>query len=164
MLRGQMILREQPNVVPMDIMQWKFNGEVGNAMRYQGAGMRKSLTDATVAYYAAIAEEQGELSKSDAPMGLVKQAVAEVTGGVGMKNDQNYFLPPQATEDDVDDWLEELTSKDFEEVGGISSEDAVELVSRGQLISVGEGKYQVIFQGNRLLNKDNTPFIMEYSK
>jgi hypothetical protein len=164
MLRGQMILREQPNVVPMDIMQWKFNGEVGNAMRYQGAGMRKSLTDATVAYYAAIAEEQGELSKSDAPMGLVKQAVQEVTGGVGIKNDQNYFLPPQATEDDVDDWLDDLTSKDFEDVGGITSENAVELVSRGQLVSVGEGKYQVMFQGNRLMRNDNTPFVLEYSK
>ena len=164
MLRGQMILREQPNVVPMDIMQWKFNGEVGNAMRYQGAGMRKALIDGTTSYYAAIAEEQGELSKADAPISLVKQAVKEVTGGVGMKNDQNYFLPPQATQDDVDDWLDELEPSDFEEVGGITSEQAVLVTQRGQIVSVGEGKYRLVYQGGILKQKDGTPLILEYSK
>lgn len=164
MLRGQMILREQPGVVPMDIMQWKFNGEVGNAMRYQGPGMRKALIDGTTSYYAALAEEQGELSKSDAPMSLVQQAVKEVTGGVGMKNDQNYFLPPQATEGDVDDWLDDLTFKDFENVSGIKPEEAVLVTQRGQIVSVGEGKYQVVYQGKRLISTDGTPIILEYSK
>jgi len=164
MLRGQMILREQPNVVPMDIMQWKFNGEVGNAMRYQGAGMRKALTDGTTAYSAALAEEQGALSKADAPIRLVKQGVKEVTGGTGIKNDQTYFLPPQATQDNVDDWLDNLSANDFQNVIGITPEDAVDLVSRGQIISVGEGKYQVIFQGKRLMSQSGTPLIMEYTK
>lgn len=164
MLKGQMILREQPGVIPADIMQWKYNGLVGNAMTYQGAGARKALYDGTVAYYAAIAEEHGELSGADAPIGLVKTAIKDVMGGVGTKNDQNFFLPPEADQDDVDDWIDDLTSKDFETVSGISSEDAVDLVNRGQLISVGEGKYQVVYQGKRLMSEDGKPFIMEYTK
>lgn len=164
MLRGQIILREQPGVVPSDDMQWKLNGTIGNALRYQGGGTRKALSEASTSYYAALAENEGKLSKDTAPLSLVKQAVQDVTGGVGVKNDQNFFLPPQAEQDDVDDWLDNLTSKDFENVSGVTSEEAVNVVERGQLISVGEGKYQVVYQGKRLMSQDGTPFIMEYTK
>ena len=164
MLKGQIILKEQPGVVPFQDMQWKLNGTIGNALRYQGAGSRQALSEASTAYYAALAEQEGKLSKESAPLALVKQAVQDVTGGVGMKNDQNYFLPPQATEDDVEDWLDELTVKDFEDVSGITPDDALDLMQRGQLISVGEGKYQVIFQGKRLMSTDGIPLIMEYTK
>ena len=164
MLRGQIIQREQPGVVPVKDMQWKLNGVIGNALRYQGGGSRKALSEASTAYYAALAEQEGELSAEEAPLSLVKQAVNDVTGGVGEMNDQNYFLPPQATEDDVEDWVDNLTTKDFEDIGGITPEDAVDLMQRGQLISVGEGKYQVIFQGKRLTSQDGTPFVMEYTK
>ena len=164
MLRGQIILREQPGVVPMDDMQWKLNGTIGDALIYQGVGTRKALSEASIAYYASLAEQEGKLSKESAPLSLVKKAVQDVTGGVGMKNDQNFFLPPQADQDDVDDWLDDLTAKDFENVSGITSAEAVDLVDRSQLISVGEGKYQVVYQGRRLMTKDKKPFIMEYTK
>ncbi len=100
-----------------------------------------------------------------APLGLVKQAVNDVTGGVGMKNEQNYFLPPGVTDsDDVDDWIENLTSEDFPNVSGVTADEAVDIVNRGQIISVGEGKYQVIYQGRRLTSTDGTALVLEYTK
>lgn len=164
MLRGQIILREQPGVVPTDDMNWKLNGTIGNAMRYQGAGSRKALSEATTAYYASLAEQEGKLSKEQAPLSLVKQAVNDVSGGIGMKNEQNYFLPPEATENDVEDWIDGLSEKDFQNVSGVTPKDAVDIINRGQLISVGEGMYQVIFQGKRLMSQDGKPLVMEYTK
>jgi len=164
MLRGQIILREQPGVVPFQDMQWKLNGTIGDALRYEEEGPRKALSEASTAYYAALAEQEGKLSKESAPLALVNKAVQDITGGVGEKNDQNYFLPPGATEDDVDDWLDDLTTDDFADVRGITPEDAVDLIQRGQIISVGDGKYQIIFQGKRLMSTDGTPLVMEYTK
>lgn len=164
MLRGQIILREQPGVVPFDDMQWKLNGTIGNALMYQGQGSRKALSEASTAYYAALAEESGKLSKESAPLNLVKQAVTDVTGGVGKINDQNYFLPPQATEGDVEEWIDNLEPDDFTNVSGITPEQAVSVAQRGQLISVGTGKYQILYQGRRLTGADGKALIMEYSR
>lgn len=164
MLRGQIILREQPGVVPFDDMQWKLNGTIGNALMYQGQGSRKALSEATTAYYAAIAEEGGKLSKESAPLALVKQAVQDVTGGVGKMNDQNYFLPPQATQNDVEDWIDELKPEDFTDLSGVTPEQAVSITQKGQLISVGSGKYQIFYQGRKLLTRDGKALEMEYSR
>lgn len=165
MLRGQVILREQPGVVPFDDMQWKLNGSIGNALRYQGEGVRKSLSEATTAYYAALAEQEGKLSKENAPLDLVKRAVKDTTGGVAQRNDQSYFLPPGVESgNDVDDWIETLTKDDFKDVIGVTPEQAVEVVNNGQLISVGEGKYNIIYQGRVLKSSNGKPFILEYKK
>jgi len=157
-LMGSRIRKENKGaILTKDIMS-DFNAEMGNALRYAGSGQREALIEATLSYAAFKAEEQGELGEYDNG----KEALNGVIGGVGTRNDQNYILPFGKTEDDIDDYVDDLTPDMFtNEFQGMSKENAIRVIQDGQLISVGNGKYRVKYMNGFLAEAGNKPFILE---
>jgi len=157
LLKGVQILKEVPGIVDYETLNWKLAGKVGNAMQFAGAGQRKSLYKASAAYYAASAEENGKLDGA-LSMSDVNTVISDLTNGLGEKDGQNYFLPKGKTEDDVEDYLDELNNDRVPEFLGMTKEQGIATINKGQLISVGEGLYRVRYNRQFLANADGTPY------
>ena len=157
LLKGVQVLKEIPKIVDYETLNWKLSGKVGNAMQFAGPGQRESLYKASAAYYAAMAEEKGKLS-GELNTGDVNEVIFDLTNGVGEKDGQNYFLPKNKTEDDVEDYLDELTVNSVPEFLGMTKEEGLITISKGQLISVGEGLYRIRYNRQFLANADGTPY------
>lgn len=157
-LTGNLIRQENKNAIMTKDVINDFNSEVGNALMYAGQGQREALMEATLSYAAYIAERTGELGEyADG-----KQALKGVLGGIGQRNDQNYILPFGKTEDDLEDYISELTPDMFpKEFKGMTKENAVKVIQDGQLISVGNGKYMVKYMNGFLYEAGNKPYILE---
>lgn len=157
-LIGNMIRKENKGaIIAKDVMS-DFNATIGNALRYAGPGQREALIEATLSMAAYNAEQQGELGE----YGDGKESLKGVIGGVGTKNGQNYILPFGKTEDDVEDYIDELTPDMFtKEFQGMTKENAIKVIQDGQLISVGNGKYMVKYMNGFLYQEGNQPYIME---
>ena len=126
-------------------------------MQFAGPGQRESLYKSSAAYYAALAEEKGKLD-GQLSMSDVSDVISDLTNGVGEKDGQNYFLPKNKTQDDVEDYLDELTVDSFPEFLGMTKEQGLTTINKGQLISVGEGLYRIRYNRQFLANTDGTPY------
>lgn len=157
LLRGVQVLKEIPKIVDYETLNWKMGGTIGNAMQFAGPGQRESLYKSASAYYAATAEEKGKLDGT-LSMSDVNGVVSELTNGVGERDGQNYFLPKNKTEDDVEDYLDEITVDSVPDFLGMTREQGLNTISKGQLISVGEGLYRIRYNRQFLANTDGTPY------
>jgi hypothetical protein len=110
------------------------------------------------ALYAAYADETG---KTDKNYNGAKKVVDDLTGGIGKQNGQNYFLPKGKTEDDVEDYIDELDRTSLPELFGMTQANGISIIKKGQLISSGQNKYRVRYQGKYLKTIDNKFYEME---
>lgn len=142
-LRGQTILRELKGVVDMERVTWSAYGSIDNALKYSGEGDRKSLINSLIAYSAADAEDRGELNKGWTGADM-KNSLNTLVNGIAKKNEQSYFLPEGATENDVEDWLDGVDfANTLPEIAHLTKEQAVDIIRQGDLVSVGNGVYAV---------------------
>ncbi len=110
-------------------------------------GDRLSLANSIIAYSAAVAEEKGTLNKGWTGTDM-SNSINSLTNGVAKRNEQSYFLPNNASEDDVEDWITAPEFKDtLPEVAGLTKEQAAITIKQGSLVSVGDGEYAIKQRG-----------------
>jgi len=160
-LKGQIILREFGNVEGLQEVKIRLFDEVGNAMSYANEGDRKMLKDSALALYMYKAEQEGDLEKGLTSRNT-KSVVTDLTNGVDRRNGQSFFLPKNADKDTFEDYMDELTVDDFQNVGGVTPEQAVKIAQDGQLVSIGTGGYRVKYKNGWLRTSDNRPFVLRY--
>lgn len=163
-LRGQTILQELKGVVDMETVTWKAYGNIGNAMQFSEIGDRQSLVNSIIAFSAADSEEKGTLNKGWTGADMTK-TIKNLTNGVAKRNNQSYFLPDNATENEVEDWLESDALKNtLPEVPGFSKEQVMTIISQGCLVSTGNGTYAVKQKDSKkfLMISDKKPLQLKY--
>ncbi len=124
-------------------------------------GDRKMLKDSALALYMYKAE-QGEDLESGLKNKETGTVLTDLTNGTYKRNGQSFFLPKNTHDDMFDDFMDELKPSDFQNVGGVSPEEAVRITQDGQLVSIGTGGYRVKYKNGWLRTKDNRPFVLRY--
>jgi hypothetical protein len=160
-LSGQTILKEFGNVEGIEEVKIKLFDEIGNAMAYSSPGDRKMLKDSSLALYMYKAEQEGDLEKGLTSRNT-KSVITELTNGIDKRNGQSFFLPKSTSRDDFEDYMDELTVNDFQNVGGVTAEQAVKIAQDGQLVSIGTGGYRIKYKNGWMQNKDGSPFVLRY--
>jgi hypothetical protein len=130
-------------------------------MIYAGQGDREMLKQSALALYMQKAEASGRLEKGLTGGGET-EVITELTNGIMSHNGQDFFLPKNISKGDMEDWIDELNPTMFTNVQGVTPEQAVEIVQRGQIISAGNNRYRVKFKNNWLTDKSGKPFELRY--
>ena len=160
-LVGEMLLKEVPKIVDYELLTEKISSAIGNAVVDPGAGELKAIYDAAAALFAYKANEKGKMG-ADLTNADAKEIVNNLLGGIGSHNDQKYFLPKNYNQDQVDDYIDELTIDQVPDFSGMNKEYGIQIIKKGQLVSTGENKYRVRFKGQYLYTSDGKPYIMEF--
>jgi len=161
LLRGQMIRQELGSLQDSKTLNSEVKGYLGNAMFYTGKGDQKSIEMSAEALYAYNAQEQGKYQ--DGYSGDIDDTMKQLVGGIGSRNEQNYFLPSGMDEDDVDDYIDDLKVSDsrMHHILGLNPEEALSIIQNSRMVSYGTNKYAFISNGTVVKTDDNKPFIME---
>ena len=141
-LRGLTVLKEFGNITGVTEMKNKMYGELGNAMMYSGQGDRNMMVKSAMALYMQKAESTANLDQG-LPSGGEDEVITELTNGVYTHNDQDFFMPKGTDTGDVEDWIDGLSPASFENVSGITPQEAVQVTQEGKIISIGSGRYRV---------------------
>jgi hypothetical protein len=157
--RGEMVLKATPNLVDFQDLEINLVKVVGEANKYQSTGARKALFDTAKALFAARVEDAGDTTISDSK---IKKVIKELTNGTGERNGQKYFLPTGIDADYIDEYIDDLTEDKIPEIAGLTKAQAIRTIQKSYLSARGDGKYDVIFNGNKLLNKETGKhFVLE---
>jgi len=157
-LEGQMILKEIPGLVDYELLNPKISKTLKNALQFSGEGSRAAIYKSAAALYASVAEETG---KTDKNYTGINKIIESLTGGMGRRSGQTYFLPQGYNEDQADDFIDELTIKDIDDVASISKKSALDMIKTGQLVSIGNSKYAIRKNGKWLIGADKNKYVLE---
>ena len=124
---------------------------------------RRAILDAALSHYASTSSSaiDGDYNKSD-----FESSLNAVTGGIAMINGFNLELPRGVSDDDFEDFIDNLQPETIEGMGGIarySNDGAVDAIQQGRVRSVGANQYMVETNGGTLFGNDGKPFIFSYS-
>jgi hypothetical protein len=124
---------------------------------------RRAILDAVLSHYSSTSSNaiDGIYDNSD-----FEASLDAVTGGIAKVNGFRLELPRGVSDDDFDDYLDDLQPETIEDMGGIanySNEGAIEAIQQGRIRSVGSNQYTVETNGGTLFGNDGKPFIFSYS-
>lgn len=149
-LEGIERLDRDPSIIPSDVLQRKFDAELGGA--YGGSGSRadRAIRQAIAGVYVELQRASGEFD--DREMGdidddTLTSAIQLVTGGV-LEYENRLVVAPRrgVTDKQFELWADSLTASDFDQVTGFDSEQAFNSWrANGFLESVGPGLYRPAF-------------------
>lgn len=176
MIKGIDARAAYPQIIPKDF-NTVFNQAVGTTYARTPKQV-EILRDATRNLYAQQSAVQGKFEEAVTDDELLEGALNEITGGFfrlqeqgsGFIYDNRYDIEAPARGVDQDqfiDWMENLTE---EEVGAMGNTHlARELTAaindqQVMLVSLGEGRYQVLHNGIPFVNDDLTPFILRWNQ
>ena len=75
-------------------------------------------------------------------------------------------MPRGVSDDDFDDFIDELQPETIEGMGGVanySNDEAIKAIQRGRIRSIGDNQYMVETDGGTLFGDNGEPFIFGYS-
>lgn len=123
---------------------------------------RKDVLRAAIAHYAQTSDNKdGTYSNND-----FEDSLSAVTGGIGKINGFKIELPRGISDDDFEDFIDDIQPETVAELGGVlglSDERAAELISQGRIRNIKTGQYIVELDGGALFSSATQPFIIEWS-
>jgi hypothetical protein len=121
-----------------------------------------NIIDASLAYLAKVSPS-ADLEVGGASQ--FKDALAEITGGIGIINDSRFQLPRGISEDQFQEFIDTITPTWVEANGGtnLTIPMALKRIESSTIVSEGNGKYFFAFGDNqRFVNKEGNAFTFEY--
>ena len=124
---------------------------------------RKAILDAAISHYSftSSAAIDGDYDSGD-----FESSIEAVTGGISKVNGYKVALPRGVSDDDFDDFIDELQPETIEGMGGVanySNDEAIKAIQRGRIRSIGDNQYMVETDGGTLFGDNGEPFIFGYS-
>ena len=159
--KGQELLKQKlVKALKQDDYLANFNDAVEGVY---GPQDRRAILDAALSHYSSTSSNaiDGTYNNSD-----FEASLDAVTGGIAKVNGFKLELPRGVSDDDFDDYLDDLQPETIEDMGGIanySNEGAIEAIQQGRIRSVGSNQYTVETNGGTLFGSDGKPFIFSYS-
>lgn len=153
MLMGAVIRKETPGIYLKEGNE-KIMSIVDNALILAGEGQTEALYKSVADLASFYASEEGDTVDN----GHIKQAIKEITNGIGTINGQSFFLPQGKDEDDVEDFVDDIKIDSIPEFAGLQKENALRMIKEGGLISVGDGKYRIRYNRTILRTADGNPY------
>lgn len=133
---------------------------LGGVGEVYGVNDRNTVIRAALDYYAATTDDPTVFKAND-----FQDALEMVTGGIAKINGRKIELPRGVTDDDFEDFVDELQPQTLEAMGGLLMPNLeVEDVRDAQFISQGNGEYLVEIGGQPQLNKSGEPLIFRYTQ
>jgi hypothetical protein len=159
--KGQELLKQKlVKALKQDDYLANFNKAVEGVY---GPQDRRAILDAVLSHYSSTSSNaiNGTYNNSD-----FEASLGAVTGGIAKVNGFKLELPRGVSDDDFNDYLDDLQPETIEDMGGIanySNDAAIEAIQQGRIRSVGANKYMVETNGGTLFGNDGKPFIFSYS-
>lgn len=176
-LKGQDAIDAYPKIIPDDFDS-KLTAKLGSAYDRTPKQV-EYIRDAARNLYARQSQLQGKYEKAKVDSKILNYVVKETTGGIykledqgsGFWSDDDYSIEAPAYGVDQDqfvDWMENLTLEDVHAMGNntyLEKEITQAINDREvRLITLGQGRYQVLRGGIPVVNDDLTPFVLRWGQ
>ena len=135
-----------------------FDAYVGDVY---GGKDRKANLNAAIAHYAATTESESFDS------GDFEDSIEAVTGGIGKINGHKVELPRGISEDDFDDYIDNISPETVDAFGGVwsmSSKAAAAAIREGRIVSHQSNRYKAVVDGGVLLSPGGGDFVFSFDK
>ena len=127
---------------------------LGKPGEVYGSEDRATIIKAALSHYAAVGNEEYD-------PGLFEKSLEAITGGIGEVNGSRIELPPEISEDWVEEFMDTLQPETIEAFGGLKYPHDIEDIRDARLISRGDGRYHLEINGVLQPNKDGGYFEIE---
>lgn len=124
---------------------------------------RKAILDAAISHYSATS---GGAIDGVFDQGDFEDSITAVSGGIGKVNGFRLELPRGLSEDDFEDFIDDIQPEFVAKAGGVANytdAEAAEKIKNGRIRSIGTNQYIIETDGGTLFGVDGTPFVLSYS-
>lgn len=131
----------------------EYLGDIGEVY---GIEDRSTIIKAALYHNASV----GEFNEND-----FEKSMESVTGGLGEVNGRRVELPDEVSEDDLEDFMDDLQPGTIEQFGGLLHPFPIEDIRDGRLVSVGKNRYhlEVLALNNTGRGVDKS-YVKQYDK